>query len=82
MMSGLFNVMREKMGTIYLNSLVEDKVFAISGDISKKNMGIKNSKLREHMFKEIDIIINSAATTNFDERYICKIVNIFSSLFI
>ncbi|KAH0659606.1 hypothetical protein KY289_028354 [Solanum tuberosum] len=68
-MSGLFNVIRERMGTIYLSSLVEDKVLPISGDISKKNMGIKNSQLREHMFKEIDIIINSAATTNFDERY-------------
>ncbi|XP_055830468.1 probable fatty acyl-CoA reductase 4 [Solanum dulcamara] len=68
-MSGLFNVIRERMGTIYLSSLVEDKVLAISGDISKENIGIKNSKLREHMFKEIDIIINSAATTNFDERY-------------
>ncbi|KAG5602790.1 hypothetical protein H5410_034160 [Solanum commersonii] len=68
-MSGLFNIIREKMGTIYLSSLVEDKVLAISGDISKKNMGIKNSQLRECMFKETDIIINSAATTNFDERY-------------
>ncbi|KAL3335939.1 hypothetical protein AABB24_031922 [Solanum stoloniferum] len=68
-MYGLFNVIREKMGTIYLSSLVEDKVLPISGDISKKCMGTKNSQLREHMFKEIDIIINSAATTNFDERY-------------
>ncbi|TMW82725.1 hypothetical protein EJD97_005135 [Solanum chilense] len=68
-MSELFNVIRERMGTIYLSSLVDDKVLPISGDISKKNMGIKNSQLREHMFKEIDTIINSAATTNFDERY-------------
>nr|XP_025887478.1 fatty acyl-CoA reductase 3-like isoform X2 [Solanum lycopersicum] len=68
-MSELFNVIRERMGTIYLSSVVDDKVLPISGDISKKNMGIKNSQLREHMFKEIDIIINSAATTNFDERY-------------
>lgn len=76
-MSELFNVIRERMGTIYLSSVVDDKVLPISGDISKKNMGIKNSQLREHMFKEIDIIINSAATTNFDERYIYIQINIF-----
>ncbi|XP_060173760.1 fatty acyl-CoA reductase 3-like [Lycium barbarum] len=68
MKSELFNVIREKM-SVNLCSLVEEKVFAISGDISYENMGIRNSELREEMCKEIDIIINSAATTNFYERY-------------
>ncbi|XP_060184885.1 fatty acyl-CoA reductase 3-like [Lycium barbarum] len=68
MMSELFKVIREKM-SVNLCSLVEEKVFAISGDISHENMGIRNSELREEMCKEIDIIINSAATTNFYERY-------------
>ncbi|KAK4719810.1 hypothetical protein R3W88_018148 [Solanum pinnatisectum] len=70
MMSELFNVIREKMGSGNLNSLVKEEVFAISGDISYENLGIRNSKLREEMHKEIDIIINSAAVTNFYERYI------------
>ncbi|KAK6776498.1 hypothetical protein RDI58_027499 [Solanum bulbocastanum] len=43
----------------------EEKVFPIVGDISFEDFGIENSE----MFKEIDIIINSAATTRFDERY-------------
>ncbi|PHU15781.1 putative fatty acyl-CoA reductase 4 [Capsicum chinense] len=67
--SELFNVIKEKMGTVNLYSLVEEKVFVISGDVSYENMGITNSELREKMHKEIDIIINSAATTNFYERY-------------
>ncbi|CAN4100756.1 unnamed protein product [Withania somnifera] len=69
MMTELFNVIREKMGSVNLCSLVEEKVFAISGDVSHEDMGIKNSHLRDNMRKEIDIIINSAATINFDERY-------------
>ncbi|KAM3374244.1 hypothetical protein P3S68_012958 [Capsicum galapagoense] len=69
-MSGLFNVRRERMGTINLCSFIEEKVFAISGHVSNENMGIKNSELREEVSKEIDIVIHSAATTNFDERHI------------
>ncbi|KAM3232063.1 hypothetical protein P3S67_009288 [Capsicum chacoense] len=53
-MSELFNVMRERMGTINLCSFIEEKVFAISGDVSNENMGIKNSELREEVSKKID----------------------------
>ena len=41
---------------------------AVPGDVSYENLGIKDSKLRNDMWKEIDIILNSAATTTFDER--------------
>ncbi|KAG5602787.1 hypothetical protein H5410_034157, partial [Solanum commersonii] len=81
MMSELFNVAREKIGSENLKSLMEEKVFAISGDISYENLGIKNSKLREEMHKEIDIIINSAAVTNFYERYdIAMNVNVVGAM--
>lgn len=66
----LFNVLREKIGTNNLNSLVEEKVFPIAGDISIEDFGIENSEMKHEMLKEIDIIIHSAATTRFDERYI------------
>ncbi|XP_015057086.1 fatty acyl-CoA reductase 1-like [Solanum pennellii] len=65
----LFNVLREKIGTNNLNSLVEEKVFPIAGDISIEDFGIENSEMKYEMLKEIDIIIHSAATTRFDERY-------------
>uniref|UniRef100_M1AAF1 Fatty acyl-CoA reductase n=1 Tax=Solanum tuberosum TaxID=4113 RepID=M1AAF1_SOLTU len=81
MMSELFNVAREKIGSENLKSLMKEKVFAISGDISYENLGIKNSELREEMHKEIDIIINSAAVTNFYERYdIAMNVNVVGAM--
>ncbi|KAM7268158.1 hypothetical protein ACFE04_010324 [Oxalis oulophora] len=52
-----------------LNSFITEKVIAVPGDISKENLGIEDNKLREEMWKEIEIIVNVAATTNFDERY-------------
>ncbi|KAK6787999.1 hypothetical protein RDI58_016524 [Solanum bulbocastanum] len=79
MMSELFKIIRDKMGSVYFCSLVEEKVFAISGDISQEYMGIINSQLRNEMYKEIDIIINSAST--FDERYdIAMNVNVVGAM--
>ncbi|KAM7267726.1 hypothetical protein ACFE04_009892 [Oxalis oulophora] len=45
------------------------KVVAIRGDISSENLGIEDFKVRQDMWKEIDIIINIAATTDFYDRY-------------
>ncbi|KAG5577978.1 hypothetical protein H5410_058112 [Solanum commersonii] len=70
MQAELFNVLREKIGANNLNSLVEEKVFPIAGDISIEDFGIENPEMKDDMLKEIDIIIHSAATTRFDERYI------------
>lgn len=64
----LFGVLREKLGT-NLHGFIEDKVFPVAGDIDCDCLGI-NSELKDEMFREIDIIVNSAATTRFDERYI------------
>ncbi|KAM7528648.1 hypothetical protein LguiB_032058 [Lonicera macranthoides] len=64
----LFKVVRKSWGETIKSHLLE-KVIPISGDISFENMGIIDSKLREEMSEEIDIIVNSAATTSFDERY-------------
>ncbi|KAM7267800.1 hypothetical protein ACFE04_009966 [Oxalis oulophora] len=64
----VFNTLRDKMGKT-LNSFITEKVIAVPGDISKKNLGIEDNKLSEEMWKEIEIIVNVAATTTFDERY-------------
>ncbi|RXI06596.1 hypothetical protein DVH24_025732 [Malus domestica] len=70
----------EKMGAHFDSSLSE-KVVAVPGDVTFENLGVKDLKLREEMFYEIQIIINSAATTNFDERYdIALNVNTFGVL--
>lgn len=50
------------------NSFISKKVVAVAGDVAIENLGIKDEKLKNVMFEEIDIIVNSAATTNFDER--------------
>lgn len=63
----MFKVLRESRGA-NVNSYLLEKVIPISGDISFENLGIRDSNLTEELFEEIDIIVNSAATTNFDER--------------
>ncbi|EEF33300.1 Male sterility protein, putative [Ricinus communis] len=64
----LFKVLRERYGAS-LNSFVSEKMTPIPGDISREDLGIKDSNLRNEMLKDIDVVINFAATTNFDERY-------------
>ncbi|KAK9927290.1 hypothetical protein M0R45_024481 [Rubus argutus] len=64
----LFRVLREKMGTEF-DSFISRKVIAISGDVTSTGLGVKDLKLREQMCNEIQIILHSAATLNFDERY-------------
>ncbi|KAM1401018.1 hypothetical protein ACFX2F_028222 [Malus domestica] len=65
----------------HFDSSLSEKVVAVPGDVTFENLGVKDLKLREEMFYEIQIIINSAATTNFDERYdIALNVNTFGVL--
>ncbi|XP_039155581.1 probable fatty acyl-CoA reductase 4 [Eucalyptus grandis] len=74
----LFDVLREKWAENF-NSIVE-KLSPIPGDVSCENLGVHNFDLRSEMWKEIDIIVNSAATTKFDERYdIALAVNAFGA---
>ncbi|KAG6414766.1 hypothetical protein SASPL_122140 [Salvia splendens] len=53
----LFNVLKEKNGA-NLSTLIEEK-----------NLGVKDLSLLEEMLTEIDVVVNLAANTNFDERY-------------
>ncbi|XP_076910406.1 alcohol-forming fatty acyl-CoA reductase-like [Bidens hawaiensis] len=64
----LFNILKEKYGT-QLQSFLSEKVTPVAGDITYENLGIKDSSLIKEMWEDIDVVVNVAATTNFDERY-------------
>ncbi|MFS7956505.1 putative alcohol-forming fatty acyl-CoA reductase [Helianthus anomalus] len=63
----LFKVLKEKYGT-NLQSFLSKKVIPIAGDITCENLGVKDYNLVEEMLGDIDVVVNVAATTNFDER--------------
>jgi len=60
-------VLRDNWGEDF-NSFISKKAVAIAGDVAVENLGIKDHNILNLMFEETDLIINSAATTNFDER--------------
>ncbi|XP_024030209.1 putative fatty acyl-CoA reductase 7 [Morus notabilis] len=65
----LFSVLRRNFGKDF-ESFIWEKVVAVPGDVANdEDLGIKDLKLSQEMFESIDVIVNSAATTNFDERY-------------
>ena len=51
-----------------LNSLISEKGTPVAGDIACENLGVKDSNLLEELWREVDIVVNLAAMTNFDER--------------
>ncbi|CAO2186441.1 unnamed protein product [Urochloa humidicola] len=63
----LFDLLREKHGSGF-QQFVEEKVVALGGDIIHGNLGLETPTL-EALAKEIDVIVNIAATTNFYGRY-------------
>ncbi|KAJ8568464.1 hypothetical protein K7X08_027997 [Anisodus acutangulus] len=64
----LFKVLREKSGANF-TTFVSQRTTIVPGDISCENLGVNDSNLLEEMWREVDIVVNLAATTNFDERY-------------
>ncbi|KAM6576118.1 hypothetical protein CsatB_027955 [Cannabis sativa] len=66
----LFRLLRAKWEKKF-DSFIWERVEVVCGDISDENylLGIKNSNLRDQMFKDVDFIVNCAATTDFFERY-------------
>ena len=63
----LFGLLREKYGGEGFDSLIEDKIVPLAGDITREDLGLDAPTLR-HLAKNMDIIVNIAATTNFYER--------------
>ncbi|KAL8193623.1 hypothetical protein R6Q57_026758 [Mikania cordata] len=64
----LFRMLKEKYGN-NLWSFLSEKVIPVAGDITFENLGVKNPRLLQHMWEDVDVVVNVAATTNFDERY-------------
>ncbi|KAL6858738.1 hypothetical protein ACP4OV_017740 [Aristida adscensionis] len=63
----LFGLLREKHGNGF-QQFVDEKIVAVAGDIVYHNLGLEAPVLNQ-LSKEIDVIVNIAATTNFYERY-------------
>lgn len=63
----MFKVLKETHGRD-LSSLLSKKVTVVAGDITFENLGVKDSTLLEEMWQEVDVVVNLAATTKFDER--------------
>ncbi|KAH9317090.1 hypothetical protein KI387_018859, partial [Taxus chinensis] len=64
----LFKVLREQHGDGY-TSFMLNKVVPVVGDTSVPNLGISEQSVREHLWETLHVIVNTAANTNFDERY-------------
>lgn len=63
----LFKVLQEKYGEEF-QSFATSKLCPVAGDIVHENLGIQDSNLVNKLWKEVQIIVNVAATTNFTER--------------
>ncbi|XP_057752712.1 alcohol-forming fatty acyl-CoA reductase-like [Arachis stenosperma] len=64
----LFRLLKETLGGNF-NSFVSEKLSVVPGDISQENLDLKDTILRDQIYNQIDVIVNIAATTKFDERY-------------
>ncbi|XP_044500194.1 fatty acyl-CoA reductase 2, chloroplastic-like [Mangifera indica] len=65
--SNLFDLVRYMHGKSYQDFMLS-KVVPIPGNIGESNLGM-NPDLMMEIAKEVDVIINSAANTTFDERF-------------
>ncbi|GKE28190.1 alcohol-forming fatty acyl-CoA reductase-like protein, partial [Tanacetum coccineum] len=64
----LFKKVKEKYGA-RLQSFLSEKVNLVAGDITCENLGIQDSFMNEQIWREVDIVVNVAASTKFNERY-------------
>ena len=62
----LFKTLRETHGASY-QSFMLDKLVPVTGNICDSNIGLQTDSAEE-IAKEVDVIVNSAANTTFNER--------------
>lgn len=72
----LFSVLKDKWNE-NLNAFISEKICFVPGDVSLPNLGLKDPNLLKEMKEKVEIIVNLAATVNFDER--CTNSCIFSN---
>ncbi|GLT63855.1 hypothetical protein SLA2020_363870 [Shorea laevis] len=76
----LFRVLRDRCDSNF-NPLISSKVTAVAGDISSENLGVVDMNLREEIWRETEIVVNVAATTDFYDRYDVALgINTFGAL--
>ncbi|RLM79805.1 fatty acyl-CoA reductase 2-like [Panicum miliaceum] len=63
----LFKRLQEIHGKDY-HGFVAGKLVPVAGNVTEANLGVA-PKLADEIVDEVDIIVNSAASTTFDERY-------------
>lgn len=64
----LFKCLQEIYGKDY-HSFVSRKLVPVVGDVREANIGIA-PELADEIAEQVDIIVNSAANTTFDERFV------------
>ncbi|XP_062083691.1 probable fatty acyl-CoA reductase 4 isoform X2 [Humulus lupulus] len=64
----VFRVLREERGKDF-DEFINEKLIAVAGDIAYEDLRIEDVNLRHQLWDNLDIILNSAATTDFYERY-------------
>ena len=64
----LFQVLKKMWGGDF-DTLISEKVCLVPGEVSLSEMGLKDSNLVAEMKNQVELIVNLAATTKFDERY-------------
>ena len=70
----LFGLLREKYGGEGFDSLIEDKIVPLAGDITREDLGLDAPTLHQ-LAKDMDVIVNIAATTNFYERQLDRLLH-------
>eukprot|EP00898_Chlorokybus_atmophyticus_P005572 jgi/Chlat1/6015/Chrsp4S06200 len=63
----VFNRLRQAYGAGY-EDFMSSRITAISGDIGSDHLGL-DASVAEMLKNTVDVVVNSAATTTFDERY-------------
>ncbi|KAH6789794.1 Jojoba acyl CoA reductase-related male sterility protein [Perilla frutescens var. frutescens] len=64
----LFKEVKEKYGEKW-KDLIQEKVSVLCGDITRDCLGLQETSTYQTLLTSVDVVINFAATTNFDERY-------------
>lgn len=64
----IFQLLKKKHGVGFEN-FIEEKICPLAGDIMHEDFGVDSAQLRA-LCKDVDIIVNGAATTNFFERFV------------
>ncbi|KAI4312418.1 hypothetical protein MLD38_037228 [Melastoma candidum] len=59
---------RQKFGDQYKKFMLS-KLIPVAGDIMEPNLGIEDAEMMNRIIEEVDVIVHSAADTDFDSRY-------------